>query len=941
MRSVCVVSQEQALAESAPAKPASAPKPSASSTPVAVPRVDWKAVWPLPVLALATVALVGGVVKGLLNVPAVDPAAPLVEVRALVAAGEYEKAIETVNQKLLPAITVGAIAPEASAEALLLRARSLLSGQAALGVRLPANYKSALTDFEQSVAFGGKLSDVDRADSAEAHAALGDTKKAVELARELPESLKDRRLVILRRVVDANLAAKDVRYDQTVALLGELLEADGASMDERAWAIARQAELRLAMSFDEEAITKLLVAIPRLEGISAERRGELVYLLGKAYYQAGQFEQAAKQLASARTFLEPQDALMGEAGVLIGRILQAGGQLEQAREEFQAVYERHGGGGNGPVGAGLPAALGLGETQAAAGEDGLALESYGEVIGHLLEASGAAAQPQSGRAESGHGAGAESKGDHGSASDHGAAGAKAGAGEAAAKKDEHGSAAKPEHGEKAGGEKAGGEEAVGERAAGHGSGRQLAGGAGVAGGSRRDVTVALVGASLMDRYAERASSGEHTRALPYAMAAERLYRGTKTATPASVPLGIGASSRAEGMRILNEARTTPTGQLPIDQISPVTQAEAKKYLIEAGVAFRDHAAKVVVTDKGAFDESTWNSADCFDLAADRENAKMAFSAYIQSAASDDPRRPEARFRLAQTLQAERDYAAAAAGYRQLIDAASAGQSGPFADAAIVPLARCYLLDDKAENDAQAEQLLLGAVDGATVPPESEVYRSATVELGEMLHARGRYPEAIERLDEAVTRYPDHERFAVLVFKLADANRLSAAELGEELKQAKPQRDLEVLTVLREQRLQHAGQLFAKTIDLLAKKDRRKFTRMDKLAERNSTFALGDVAFEQGDFDRAITLYDAARQKYTGDPSSLVAMVQIVNCYVAQNKWSEAATANERARQQLASLPEDVWKSPDLPMERKHWERWLDASSLLDRRFGASRAVGGE
>lgn len=908
MRSVCVQSQEQALAESAPAKPASRSQPSAASTPVAAPRVDWKAVWPLPVLALATLALVGGVVKGLLNVPAVDPAAPLVEVRALVAAGEYEKAIETVNQKLLPAITMGAIPREASAETLLLRARSLLSGQAALGMRLPANYKSALTDFEQSVAFGGKLSDLDRADIADAHAALGDTKKAVEVARDLPESLKDRRLVILRHVVDANLAAKDVRYDQTLELLSELLEADGASMDERAWAMARQAELRLAMNFDEEAIIKLLVAIPRLEGISAARRGELVFLLGKAYYQAGQFEQASKQLESARKFLEPQDALVGEAGVLIGRILQAGGQLEQAREEFQAVYEQHGGGGNGATGPGLPAVLGLGETQAAAGEDSLALESYGEVTEHLLESSGAVGRPLSGRAESGHGAGDKSAGDRGAPG------------------------AKSEHGEKAGGEKAGG----------HGSGSQS--GAGVVGGTRavrRDVTVALVGASLMDRYAERASSSEHTRALPFAMAAERLYRGTKTATPASVPLGIGASSRAEGMRILNEARTTPSGQLPIDQTSPVTQAEAKKFLIEAGVAFRNHAAKVVVTDKGAYDESTWNSADCFDLAADRENAKMAFSAYIQSAASDDPRRPEARFRLAQTLQAERDYAAAAAGYRQLIDAASAGQSGPFADAAIVPLARCYLLDDKPENDAQAEQLLLGAVDGAMVPPESEVYRSATVELGEMLHARSRYPEAIERLDEAVTRYPDHERFAVLVFKLADANRLSAAELAEELKQAKPQRDREALTVLREQRLQHAGQLFAKTIEVLAKKDRRKFTLMDKLAERNSTFALGDVAFEQGDFDRAITLYDAARQKYTGDPSSLVAMVQIVNCYVAQNKWSEAATANERARQQLASLPEDVWKSPDLPMERKHWERWLDASSLLDRRFGASRAVGGE
>lgn len=893
-----------------------APKKSEADKPVAAapvlagggPRVDWKAIWPVPVLALGTLALFGGVIQGVLKAPKTDPAAPLAQVRSAVEAREFESAIQTVNDRLVPAITMGALTNEAAAETLILRARAILGGQAAMGVRLPENDRAAIADFERAAEFGAKLTPADLAEKAEAFAALGESKKAVDVARELPSSAKDRQLAILRKVVEANLAGEDVRYDQTLALLTELLDAEGATTDDRAWAVARQSELRLAMNYDEEAIAKLLVAIPRLENIKPERRGELTFLLGRAYYQAGQYDQARRQLDSARGFLPPHESLHGEATVLIGRIMQAGGQLDEAREEFQGVREQHAGSS-----AAVLAQLGLAETQAASGDDAAALVDYDGVIESLLNPE--PARPGHEEAGGGHVEGSPKTPD-------------AHAGDTkdlpkdAPKADEQGHAEGPKNAA----------HDPAQKGAAPKPRRVIA--------PRRDLNVEIVGRSLMDRYAERSSAGEHAGALPFVNAARRLFTGAGEPLPAEVLLGLGSSNRAVGMKILDEARTTPQGQLPVDRISPVTQAEAKRYLIEAGESFRDHASKVVVSDKTAYDQSTWNSADCFDLAADRENAKMAFSTYIQSAAGDDPRRPEARFRLAQILLAERDYGAAAAGYRQLIDAAAAGSSGPWADAALVPLARCYLLDDKPDNDAEAEALLLSALSGATIPPESEIYRAALVELGETMYAKGRYAEAIERLEEAVNRYRDHERFAVLTFKLADAHRLSAGELAEELKQAKPQRDREEMTVLREQRLREAARLYDLTLEVLAAKDRRKFTPMDTLAERNSTFARADVAFEQADYDRAIVLYDAARQKYSADPASLVAMVQIVNSYVAQEKWSEAVTANERARQQLAALPEQVWTSPDLPMERKHWERWLDAGAVLDRRLNSARAGAG-
>jgi tetratricopeptide (TPR) repeat protein len=90
-----------------------------------------------------------------------------------------------------------------------------------------------------------------------------------------------------------------------------------------------------------------------------------------------------------------------------------------------------------------------------------------------------------------------------------------------------------------------------------------------------------------------------------------------------------------------------------------------------------------------------------------------------------------------------------------------------------------------------------------------------------------------------------------------------------------------------------------------------------------------VAFDLGEHEAAIRHYDAAAQRYASDPASLVAMVQIVNCYVELGRWQEARTANERARRRLRELPPEALDAPDLPMTRRHWERWLDAAAAID------------
>src|SRR5690606_12769250 len=130
---------------------------------------------------------------------------------------------------------------------------------------------------------------------------------------------------------------------------------------------------------------------------------------------------------------------------------------------------------------------------------------------------------------------------------------------------------------------------------------------------------------------------------------------------------------------------------------------------------RSHAQLVRGGDSTRFVTSLWEAADCADLAGDAEAAQRAFSDYLDQAPASDPRRSEARWRLARAFQAERQFAAAAAHYRVLVDArlrpspSGSGAGDPWGDKSIVPLAQCLLDDDDEVNDAEAEDLLRAAV----------------------------------------------------------------------------------------------------------------------------------------------------------------------------------------------------------------------------------------
>ncbi len=429
----------------------------------------------------------------------------------------------------------------------------------------------------------------------------------------------------------------------------------------------------------------------------------------------------------------------------------------------------------------------------------------------------------------------------------------------------------------------------------------------------------LVNASLRDRTDDRLSANDPELALRFAALGERLHSGHKL--PAWVLLAMAEGNRTIGERLYAKL-VGPAGTVEWEYVDPVTRAEIRRTFSIAASRFREHA-KAMIEDDVVYGRSLWASGECFDRAGDVDMAIVSFGEYASGRPSD-PMRFGARFRLAQAHQARGDFTMAADLYRSLInDDPSSGERFR----SIVPLVQCLLADTDPANDAEGEQMLQQMLAGG-MSPEAPEFRLALNELGALYYRSARYPQAIERLTESLERFPGAHDASMIRYMLADALRLSSAQIGASLALAMPQAQRQELSALRDQRLAQALTLYQEICDSSVDRDLRRMSELDLIALRNAFFYRADCAFDLGRYEQAIDYYDAAANRYANDAASLVAMIQIVNAYTKMGQLAEAQTANERARQRFRELPDEAFQRADLPLERRHWERWLESTTEL-------------
>lgn len=807
----------------------------AGARPWARARKALRASWPLLVLGLGAAALVSGIGIGLMSRPRPDLGVAIGEADRLIERGEYLAAIDILNERVRPLVGEAWVSAEDRGRYHLAVARGVYLGQLELGIREPLNDETVRREYLAAEDAGAALSPDDVVYLCDSYVNLGQEERAHSRVMKLSQSASPQRRTIMRRLVEHELSKASPEFGRAIEVLTSISGDPDMSLEDRAWSLARETEVRLGQGYVGEAVSRLLQGIMRLENAPAGALAELYALLGQAYYELGEYEDGIKQLERAAAILGKSEPLRARVETYLGMCEQSMGLLSEARDRYSATVEWSEG-----MPWQLASLLGLGETEGLLGRTEEAIDAYAIVVDALL-----------------------------------------------------------------------------------------------AGQTRPLVTPERVAASLLRQAEDRMAAEEPRAALRFVLRAEQLY------SLESVPPGV-LRTLAEAHRMLAErtiAESAAPGLGParqIESLDPATRETVQRHYVAAGGYFARHAGAVLLGDNEAYADSLWSAALAYDAGGDFERAISTFREYIEGV-PDDPgatgrraTRAEARFRLGRAYQARGEYALAADVFAALLSDGELGVAvGQYGEDSCVPLARCYLADADESNDAEARRLLEEAISGRLGDEGSVYFHDALLELASLHHREGEWVEAVERLNEALERYPDDEAAPVLRYRLADSRRQAAAAIEETLgRQAMPDAEVEALGSAREEHLREALRLFGVVCEELGREDPARMPESRAIALRNACFFLGDCAFDLGDYEAAVRHYEAARERYAQDPASLVAMVQIVNAYVAMGLVDQARAANERARRFYASLTEDAWDDPYLPMSRADWERWLDSTAEL-------------
>jgi tetratricopeptide (TPR) repeat protein len=437
---------------------------------------------------------------------------------------------------------------------------------------------------------------------------------------------------------------------------------------------------------------------------------------------------------------------------------------------------------------------------------------------------------------------------------------------------------------------------------------------------RRDVTSIHVAESLTDRHDAALTMEKLDAALEYVLLAETFYRDT--AVPPDLFFRVASTSRQLADDRINEARRSQP-DLELAQLDPDTRYRANEHYRRAADYFVRHARALAGrpgTDE-LWADSLWLAADSYDLGGWHSQAITHFTEYMAGRSEADPRRPDAVFRLAQAYHAELDWPLAVRFYEQVL---ADHPRSHVASRSHVPLARCLLeLGRRPEAEQQMLQVVMGE---QHLKPDAIDYRDALMELGTLYYDDAEYVKAVERLDEALRRYPQDPRMSEIRYRLADSHRRHAVTLGEQL-------GLPGLTPtdrdrLDSQRINHlaaAADLFGAIVE----DDTSGGARLPESLVRYAYLYRGDCVRDLGNYREAVEHYDRVAGRFPQHHSSMTALIHIVNCYASLGDTDRARTAHRRALVRLHKLPEEAFDAPDALLDRGAWERWLQNMPVGD------------
>lgn len=347
------------------------------------PLTRWREIWPLPLLGLAGVLFVSGVVTALMTRPAPVFTPALDRASRMIDKGEYDEAITELNSEVFPYVGTAELSPAAEARFRTLLARALYGGQRELEFPQPINDENIIEQYLKAERLKGELAMPDAEKLARTLVAVDELDRAEARLSELDDPAT--RAEVYRLLIDKARHRASPDYPRVLLTVEEMLDLPGLPEQDRVWALARRAETQLELGYTPEAINGLLREMPLLVGREGLRIGELFVMLGRGYYESGAYREAQRELERADRdgVLDDSDPSRAMARLYLAhveaKLAEDEDGLRRARDRYEDLTQRA-----SRTDAYLPALLGLATTEAALDADDESLLAFSTLIAEMV-----------------------------------------------------------------------------------------------------------------------------------------------------------------------------------------------------------------------------------------------------------------------------------------------------------------------------------------------------------------------------------------------------------------------------------------------------------------------------------------------------------------------------------------------------------------------------
>jgi tetratricopeptide (TPR) repeat protein len=361
-----------------------------------------------------------------------------------------------------------------------------------------------------------------------------------------------------------------------------------------------------------------------------------------------------------------------------------------------------------------------------------------------------------------------------------------------------------------------------------------------------------------------------------------------------------------GTLLISQASTT-------DDASDGDLAAGLQHLRAAGVAF-EQLAEIRFATKH-YTEDLWHGAENYYQGHSFSSAIRLLTMYLDN--EPELRNAQALLRLGQAHLALGQFPQSITAFEECIEF-HPQDSSTFQ--ARIDCAKAYWYQG---TTTRAEQLLRDNISGSSLKPASTEWKDSLFELGMLLHEQGQYEAAIDKLEEAVTRYPQDPQRLMAQYLIGESYRRSAQGLLDRSSQSKTSSEHDKNRQLATERLTTALDQFEEVQRTITLKTHD--IHSDPLLGamlRNCYMLEGAVLFDLERYKEAIEAYSNVSSLYPDEPFVLETFLQIANCWRRLNKNENARGAVQQAQIALERLPGDSDFASTTALNREEWRLLL-------------------